>query len=51
MKKNLLILAGMLFITNFAHSQAVGIGDVSFTPNYLLQIHRNAASGVALQLT
>jgi len=51
MKKNLLIFISLMLISAYAHSQAVGIGDVSFTPNYLLQIHRNAASGVALQLT
>ncbi len=36
---------------NLLYSQAVGIGDVVFTPNYLLHIHQNAASGVVAQFT
>lgn len=36
---------------NVAHSQAVGIGDVVFTPNYLLHVHRNASSAVVAQFS
>ena len=46
----------LLYVTNFFFissllSQAVGIGDVVFTPNYLLHIHQNAASGIVAQFT
>ncbi|MCZ2442639.1 MAG: fibronectin type III domain-containing protein [Flavobacteriales bacterium] len=43
-------IAGLL-LPALTFSQAVGIGDAAFVPNYLLQIHRNAASGVVFQLT
>ncbi|MCX7744042.1 MAG: hypothetical protein N2167_05695 [Flavobacteriales bacterium] len=36
---------------NHIYAQAVGIGDVVFTPNYLLHVHRNAAAGVVAQFT
>lgn len=44
----LLILSGVAFVNA---QNAVGIGDVSFTPNYLLHIHSGSAGGVLLQAT
>lgn len=48
---HILFFAGVSLASAVHGQNAVGIGDVSFTPNYLLHIHRNAASGVLLQLS
>ena len=51
MKKFYLFSICIFFCSTLIFSQAVGIGDVVFTPNYLLHVHRNAASGVVAQFT
>jgi hypothetical protein len=49
-KKFIILHIAILLLQNL-FSQAVGIGDVVFTPNYLLHIHQNAASGVVAQFS
>jgi hypothetical protein len=49
-KKFIVLHIAILLLQNL-YSQAVGIGDVVFTPNYLLHVHQNAASGVVAQFT
>lgn len=51
MKKVYLLTASYFLCSTLLFSQAVGIGDVVFTPNYLLHVHQNAASGVVAQFT
>lgn len=51
MKKVYLLTASYFLCSTLLFSQAVGIGDVVFTPNYLLHVHHNAASGVVAQFT
>jgi hypothetical protein len=49
--KKVYLSALCLLVNQFIFGQAVGIGDVVFTPNYLLHVHQNAASGVVAQFT
>ncbi len=44
-------LLGFAFLPILLQAQNVGIGSTVFTPNYLLQINHNAASGTMFQIT
>lgn len=52
MKRKVLVIIVMLTsITLSLNAQNVGISSNVFTPNYLLHIHQNAASGTMFQIT